>query len=252
MMNHKSLLIDLQACISFFTRIPLPQAAMPKNFAQSLWAAPIAGIPVALIGGIMFVLTASLDLPPLACGLIAIAATILATGALHEDGFADIADSFGGRDMEHRLGIMHDSRIGTYGAIALIITVLLRASALAAFVDQPGLGVLVLVAAFVAARALMPAFMCKAPLSPHAGLVAKIGRVPDQTAYAALGTGVLGLVLLLGIGTAFICIALLMLWSAFIHWLCIRQIQGINGDFLGMLGQGAEILVLLCASALLL
>src|ERR1700759_1370209 len=84
------------------------------------------------LGGIAYAIASALALPALAAALIAIAATALVTGALHEDGLADTADGFGGgATREMKLEIMRDSRIGTFGVLALIFSVGLRAIAIA-------------------------------------------------------------------------------------------------------------------------
>src|SRR5918994_1725534 len=71
-------------------------------------------------------------LPPFVAATIAIGFLALATGGLHEDGLADTADGFGGgRTRDEKLAIMRDSRIGTYGVLALVFSVLIRAMALA-------------------------------------------------------------------------------------------------------------------------
>src|SRR6516162_2489519 len=70
-----------------------------------------------------------------AAAALALAAGMVVTGCLHEDGLADTADGFGGSDRERRLEIMRDSRLGTYGACALLISLLLRWSALASIAD---------------------------------------------------------------------------------------------------------------------
>ena len=84
---------------------------------------------------------------------------IALTGALHEDGLADTADGFfGGRDREEKLAILRDSRQGTYGVLALVLSVLLRAAALAGIGDVIHAG-LALIAAHAASRAALPAAM---------------------------------------------------------------------------------------------
>ena len=71
-------------------------------------------------------------LSPSVAAALALAAAMLATGCLHEDGLSDVADGFGGgKTRERKLEIMRDSRIGAYGAAALVMSVLIRWSALA-------------------------------------------------------------------------------------------------------------------------
>ena len=91
--------------------------------------------------------------------LLSVLAGIALTGALHEDGLADTADGFfGGRDREEKLAILRDSRQGTYGVLAIVLGVLLRAAALAGIGDVIHAG-LALIAAHAASRAALPAVM---------------------------------------------------------------------------------------------
>ncbi|MBN8881520.1 MAG: adenosylcobinamide-GDP ribazoletransferase, partial [Salana multivorans] len=90
---------------------------------------------------------------------LALAAGMAATGCLHEDGLSDVADGFGGgKTREHKLEIMRDSRIGTYGTAALGLSLLLRWSALAGLAG-PVEVLAALIAAHCASRALLGAFM---------------------------------------------------------------------------------------------
>ena len=240
---------ELRAAFSFLTRLPVSIATFTVTLAQASWAFPLVGIVVGLIGGIAYLIAASLNLPPLAAALIAVAATILVTGGLHEDGLADTADGFGGgRDRAHKLEIMRDSRIGTYGVLALIVGVGLRVTALA----QIGGGwhaLGALIAAQALARGIVPAAMHYLPPARDDGLGANAGR-PEQNIF--LIAAAIGLVIaLFGIGLRPALIAAVAAASvaAVIGWLAQRQIGGQTGDVLGAIEQGGEIAILLTAAA---
>lgn len=121
----------LLAALMFFTRLPLWRICrVPADSFKHLveyW--PFAGW---LTGGVMAgtYLLISEVFPPLAAVLLALAARLLLTGALHEDGLADFFDGFGGggSDRQRILSIMKDSHIGSYGVIALIVYFLLLTS----------------------------------------------------------------------------------------------------------------------------
>ncbi len=120
---------DLKIGFIFLTRLPLPhqQPIAKGDLSQALWTAPIVGAGLGLLGAGVYGLAQSLHLPPLPAAALAVAATVVVTGGLHEDGLADVADGFGGgATRERKLEIMHDSRIGTYGVCALILSFLLR------------------------------------------------------------------------------------------------------------------------------
>lgn len=246
-----TLVADITACLAFFTRLPVTvRYCTGRGFAQAQWAAPVAGLAVALCGAAAFWLTDAFGLPPFLAALIAVATTMLASGALHEDGLSDTFDGFGGgRTRERKLEIMRDSRIGSYGAAALIFSILLRAGALAA-IAAPATVVVAMIAAHMSARALMPLFMHGVPPARSDGLSAGVGTIPRQTAAAALVLGGVAL-LSLGLPAAVMAAILLALWTSALKRLAERQIGGHTGDVLGTLEQGAEILVLLVAVSLL-
>lgn len=107
--------------LGFFTRIPVPSYDDFNEEALNHSAKyfPLIGLIVGLIGALSFVIT-KLIFPHALAVLVSMAATIYVTGAFHEDGLADSADGLGGGwSREQILTIMQDSRLGTYGAIAL-------------------------------------------------------------------------------------------------------------------------------------
>jgi adenosylcobinamide-GDP ribazoletransferase len=244
---------DLRISILFCTRLALvhPVPIRGDDVARASWALPIAGALVGGIGAFVYGAGYRLGLPALPAAALALAATVASTGCLHEDGLADTVDGFGGgKDREHKLAIMRDSRLGAYGACALAISFLLRWSALAA-IAHPLSVALALVAAHASARAALPAFMRFVRPARSDGLSAQAGRPPGgSTAIAAL----LGLIaLLLGLGPLGAIVGLVLLASAGIlmAWWSMREIAGQTGDVVGALEQVNEILVLLVAAVLL-
>jgi adenosylcobinamide-GDP ribazoletransferase len=179
---------------------------------------------------------------------MAIAASLAATGCLHEDGLADVADSFGGRTRERKLEIMRDSRIGTYGVCALFTSLLLRSAALASIAD-PALAAPVLIAAHMGARSNMALFMRLVPPARQDGLSGGVGTPPGGSAIAAVVIGIAALGI--GLGPAAGACAIMLVAAAFalLRWLCMRQIGGQTGDVLGALEQIGEIVILLVAAA---
>lgn len=239
---------DAALMLGFFSRLPIPAVEGERDFAEALWAAPLAGAAIGLLGALAYALAVALGLPPLPAALLALTATLLATGCLHEDGLADVADGFGGgKTVERKLAVMRDSRIGAYGASALLLSLLLRASALAA-VASPAGAFAALFAAHGASRALLPFFLRLVPPARPDGLGAGVGAVPVRSAQAALA---LGFLCLLPLGLLPALAAALLLAAAFLllRRLALRQIGGQTGDVCGALQQAAETLVLLAAAA---
>jgi adenosylcobinamide-GDP ribazoletransferase len=242
---------DIRVSILFCTRLPLRSSAAfgSGDVARASWALPLAGALVGAAGASVFWAASELRLPPAIAAALALAATLLATGCLHEDGLADTADGFGGGwDRARKLEIMRDSRLGTYGVCALAMSLLLRWAALAAFAG-PAQAAAALVAAHVAARAALPAFMRFVPPARADGLSAQAGRPSLQAVTVAGLVGTLTLALTLGFPAAGIGLAFATSAGFLMAVLCVRQIGGQTGDVLGALEQQIEVVILLTAVA---
>jgi adenosylcobinamide-GDP ribazoletransferase len=243
---------DLKTSIAFCTRLPIgAEAAAGSDVARASWALPIAGVAVGAIGALVYAIASAVGLsPPIAAGL-ALAATTAVTGALHEDGLADTADGFGGgQDRESKLAIMRDSRLGTYGACALLLSFLLRWSALAT-IAQPLAVTMALIASHASARAAMPVFMRHVARARGDGLSAAAGEPPWESAAAACVIGVIALFVALGPSAGVIGVALLIGAGLLSGFLSRSQIGGQTGDVLGALEQVNEIIVMLIAMVVL-
>ena len=261
--------VDLKVALALLTRLPMgpPGDAEAPDIARAGRVMPLAGALIGLVGAAAFWLSGGLGLPPLVSGLVAVAATILFTGAFHEDGLADTADGLGATaERARRLEIMRDSRTGTYGALALILSVGLRAAALAAIAapgavaeaaSGAGTGAVAggvaaaLISAHALARALPPAVMAWAPLARSDGLAAGAGRPEPAQAWLALGLGALIALLLLDFGTAVAAMAAAGLAAGALVLLARARIGGYTGDVLGAIEQVGEVAVLLAAAAAL-
>jgi adenosylcobinamide-GDP ribazoletransferase len=161
---------------------------------------------------------------------------------------ADTADGFGGgATPERKLEIMRDSRIGTYGACALVLSILLRVASLAALAE-PAAVAPALIAAHVAARATLPIFMRLTPSARADGLSAGAGRPTLDNAVIAglIGAGTLALAL--SVAGAAISVVVLAAALTCMVLLSMRQIGGQTGDVVGALEQVGESLVLLVAT----
>ena len=124
--------------LRFFTRLPVPAWVGHSSEALNHSARyfPLVGILVGVLGGLTFLLAAYL-LPASLALILSMAATLLVTGAFHEDGFADAVDGFGGGWSKAQvLAIMKDSRVGSYGAIAVALMLLAKFNALYELPDE--------------------------------------------------------------------------------------------------------------------
>lgn len=244
-------LSDIAISLVFFTRLPLPHFDIPgRKLGEAIWAAPLAGLAVAVVAWLVTEVAGFFDVPTLAIAALAIATTMLFTGCLHEDGLADVADGFGGgKDIERKLEIMHDSRLGTYGAAALLLTVLVRWSCIVALVQRDA-ALAGLVAAHVGSRSIFASLIRDTPLASQSGLAGTVGPVPAQATWLSIGLGIAAL-LLLGVFGAIATILLVLAVTVAFRQLCMRQIGGITGDTLGAAQQLAEIAILLAAASIL-
>jgi adenosylcobinamide-GDP ribazoletransferase len=248
--SPRQLAADVAAALLFSTRLPLPGASAitGADIARAGWALPVAGAIIGLISALVYWLACVSGLPPLAAAGLTIASSLALTGCLHEDGLADVVDSFGASTRERKLEIMRDSHIGTYGACALLLSLLLRSAALSSIADLV-LAALVLVAAHMGARSNMALFMrLVAPARPD-GLSVGVGRPPGASAIAAAIIGIAALGIGLGPAAGACAIALMAGAFGFLWWLCKRQIGGQTGDVLGALEQIGEMVILLVAAA---
>jgi adenosylcobinamide-GDP ribazoletransferase len=246
------LLVDITTALQFATRLPFGRFAADADgevdLARASWALPVAGILIGGIGALVYALCFSLGLAPIIGAALTLAATLLVTGALHEDGLADTADGFGGSTTrERKLAIMRDSRIGTYGVCALILSLLLRVAALAALAE-PSLVAPALIATHVAARAPLPLFLHLLPPARADGLSAGAGRPSRNRALVGVLIGAVALVLLLPPVKALLAVVLLAVLLAGMAWLSMRQIGGQTGDCAGALEQAGEAVLLIIAT----
>ena len=249
----EKIVTDIRIALSLSTILPVGPARPIDNgeIAQASWALPVAGLVVGLAGAIVYVIVRRMGLPSDPAAVLVLSATVLLTSAIHEDGLADTADGLGGgKSREQKLEIMRDSRIGTFGACALLLAMLARWSALAT-IAEPASVASALVVAHVTARAQLPAFMWLVPPARSDGLSAGAGQASLQSALIAAGLGFLCLVLGLGFGKAILGLLLLALIGLGWAFIATRQVGGQTGDILGALEQIGEIAILLIAVSML-
>jgi adenosylcobinamide-GDP ribazoletransferase len=243
---------DLRTAVSLCTRLPVAPAKplAEGELARASWAFPVAGLLIGLVAAAVYGLADRLHIPSQAGSALALATTVFFTGAMHEDGLADTADGFGGgKTREKKLEIMRDSRIGTYGACALGLSLLLRWSALSALGNVRSVA-LALIVAHVAARAIVPVFMNLVPPARSEGLSSRAGQPPPVSVVIALALGIIALAFAFGAGAMSIGVVLLIAIALLIGLLSVNQIGGQTGDVLGALEQTAETTLLLMAASL--
>jgi adenosylcobinamide-GDP ribazoletransferase len=243
--------------LRFMTIVPVPSsdaATAPDWLSRCVKYFPAVGIGIGAASAVMLLLAGAIWGQVIAA-LLAVATSIVVTGALHEDGLADTADGFGGgRSVEKRLAIMKDSRIGAYGALALAFGVALRVTALA---EMPlWSDAAALIAAHAAAR-ITPAFVMNA--LPYAGDTAAM-KVSSSDAPVSTNDLRFALIVVVCalVPLAFISILSvtsgLLLGAAFAAAIALwarRLINGYTGDVLGAVEQMFEIGFLLGVAAII-
>ncbi|MBE1237699.1 adenosylcobinamide-GDP ribazoletransferase [Phaeovibrio sulfidiphilus] len=254
-----SRLSELACAIGFLTRLPPALRAGHPPLARCVWAFPVAGALVGGIGALVALAGVLLGLPALATGFLAVGSMIIATGALHEDGLSDTADGMGAFTRERALEIMRDSRIGTYGALTLIVMTGLRASAISGIVSvsgAPEAGRLIAIAGALVAAAALGRASCGlvlASLDPARkdGLGAQCGRPGPAALAVAFGFSAALAFVFLPVGVALCGILAGLVPVLWLIRSARRRLGGQTGDIVGAASVLCETTALLAFAALL-
>jgi cobalamin 5'-phosphate synthase/cobalamin synthase len=232
--------MSLLAAVAFLTRIPVSRAFSTEQVARAAaWFPLVGGLLGLVYGAIWF--GATRVAPPYVAAILVLACEALLTGALHFDGLADMADGFGGgHTRDDVLRIMRDHAIGTYGATALMLMLLLTASCLVALKTP------LLVACWLAAGGAFGrwAIVLLSRTLPYAR--------PDNAISSHIGARELVLATLTVCATGFlirwhalVAAAVTLLIAVALGAFARRRIGGITGDTLGAASQICETAVLL-------
>jgi adenosylcobinamide-GDP ribazoletransferase len=240
---------EARLALMLLTRLPAGRLAEPApSLAAARWAYPLVGLVVGALAAAAQAAALAVGLGPLAAAILALTAAALVTGALHLDGLADFADGIGGgRDRAHVLLIMRDSRIGSYGVIALILALGLTATGLADLPPETAPAVILFAA--VGSRLAMLLVLDRLPPAREDGLGRSAsGHAPGVWLPGAVA--VAGLALWIGAASlpalAAMAVAALAVWR-----LALRRIGGQTGDVLGATQVAAEVAGILVLSAAL-
>jgi adenosylcobinamide-GDP ribazoletransferase len=237
---------DLLSAFALLSRLPLPNHR--ATGAASAWAWPLVGAVLGALGAALASGALWLGVTPGVTAALVLAIGAMLTGGLHEDGLSDTADGlYGGWTRERRLEIMKDSRVGSYGVLALVLVTLARWSALTAVLVYGGHWT-ALVASGALSRAPMALIMALLPNARGEGLSHATGRPSPATALLALILAMAIAAALTGWAAVPLVFAALAaaLWLAFS---ALRRIGGQTGDILGASQQLAEAACLAVLSA---
>lgn len=240
---------DVKTALALLTRMPVK--ARFDRTAQATWAFPLVGLVLGLIFTCITVAAQAIGFGVGISAIMALAASIILTGAMHEDGLADSADGlWGGWEKARRLEIMHDSRIGTYGVLALIAAMILRFSAVSLLLHEH-----MLTGAFIAAammsRAALPYVMTLLPHARQDGLSVQTGRPSRQTASIGAALACALAWFCVGFVGMVVALAVIMLCTAALMAIARAKIGGQTGDILGATQIVTEVAALLAFVAIL-
>jgi adenosylcobinamide-GDP ribazoletransferase len=236
--------------LAFLTRIPVRHATCtPEAIGRSASLFPLVG---ALVGAaeVLVLWMCRGVMPPTLTAILIVLTGILLTGALHLDGLADMADGFGGgQTRDDVLRIMRDHQIGTYGAIGLIMMLLLQISAIANLVER-NVAVPFLVVAPAASRWTMVLLGRRLPYArPDAGLGrALTDHVRDRDVWASTAI-VLTITALLARASGIISLGVTLAVTVAVGFVSMRRIGGITGDTLGANAMLCEAIIFVAAVA---
>ena len=235
--------------LGYFTRVPVPRwvGYEPSYLSHAARYFPLIGV---LVGGVaaLIYLIALHFFPAGIAVLLSMAATLVVTGAFHEDGLADCADAFGGAyTRDDALRIMQDSRIGTFGAIALVIALALKWQTLAALL--PARAAWLMIAAHAASRACAISYLVTLDYARTEGKAKPVAQRMTRGAFACA--------LVFGLPWLFwpdwregcFCTVVLIVLRVALGRYFVRRIGGYTGDCLGMAQQIGELAIYLTGAA---
>jgi adenosylcobinamide-GDP ribazoletransferase len=243
----RDLIRDIAAATILLTRLPLRWerfSGSAPDLNLAIWAFPVVGAGVGLGGGIVYSVADGFGLPGLVAAALAVCVMVVLTGAMHEDGLADVADGFGGGlGVAAKLEIMRDSRVGAYGVIGIVMALVLRVGGLS--VLDVSDAIVMLVVAGMVSRLGMTLVMRFMEPARNDGLAHDSGKPTQNRVLAgAAVTNVVSLVLLEAevlVFTLIVAAVTCLAAAAFAR----RQINGFTGDVLGAIQQVTEIAVML-------
>lgn len=239
--------------VQFLTRIPVrgipdwayePQSALARSYGLY----PLIGILVGAIGWGVYVVAHAARLPSIAPAILSVIATACVTGALHEDGFADVCDGLGPHDRETALKAMRDSRVGSFGVIGLWMLLSLKVVALQCMPWQ-SVGKAMIAAHVLSRWSPLPLAAALPYAQSSAGLgsriMAELG--PRSVVVATVLTG-LALVAIWGVPFALRCGAAAVVVSVATGLFYRRKFGGVTGDCLGATNQLVEVVTFFVAT----
>ena len=242
---------EVQLAFMLLTRLPAGRlGGYVPELASAKWAFPLAGM---VVGGSLagsYVAMNSLGLSAGLAAILALSVGMMMTGGLHEDGLADCADGFGGgQTKDQKLAIMRDSRVGSYGVLALILVIAARIMALAAL-PATAQSLVLLISLAMVSRLMMVVYLNWVPSARGEGLGHRAGKGGGLSVVVAASLCVPAM--LYSGGLIVFSLAALCGAAIIVGWIANRQIGGQTGDVCGAVQILSETAGWVCLTALLL
>ena len=246
-------LSDILIALSLLTRIPINinHQEVGERVRQATWAYPLVGALIGAIAAVVANITNFFGLRSSICAILALMTMVIISGGMHEDGLSDAADGlWGGKDKASILKIMRDSRIGSFGAIALTLVIIGRYASINDLINIEAL-FWPLVAAGAISRVPMIGAMVFMQNARKDGLSVSVGKPPQLSLILAAGIGTSACLISAGI------LGLLAVFCAFLGALPIlyaahKKLGGQTGDILGASQQIAELMALASLAGILI
>ena len=235
---------DIGAALGLLTRLPVPPLLAPGGavLRSGAWAYPLVGLGIGFVTGVLLWGLVAIGMLPAVAAALALGVQMLITGAMHEDGLADTADGLGGgKSRDHALTIMRDSRIGTFGIVALTLTLIGKWAAVAALAPGHPIAALCLVGAV--SRFPMVLIMVGMKTARRDGLSVMMGRPPMAYALAASAIAAIAALVFGGFWFPVLLFVAVLAPVPIIFW-ASRALDGQTGDILGASQQCAELALL--------
>ena len=244
LLEEKTLLL---LAVSFFTRIPVKFLTdiTPAQLNKASRYFAVVGLMVGVFCSLSYMASVQY-LPKSIAVLIAMATSLLLTGAFHEDGWADVWDGFGGGwTIEQKLNIMKDSRLGTYGAASLFIILLIKYQSLIALASP----VVALILANTLSRAVATSLIYDMPyvaLDATSKVKPLAQELSLNSLMVLLASGIFVSLYFLPLGECLVLFVTLFLFRTLLAFWFTRQLGGYTGDCLGAAQQSSEIAIYVC------
>jgi len=242
---------DARICLIFFTRLPVtwPEDLPRERITRAFQAAPVAGLVTGIIGALtyglaMWLFNGSVHV----AATLAVASQVVTTGAFHEDGFADFFDGVGGgKTVTERLAIMRDSRIGTFGGVALLLAIILKIFLVAEIATAWQAGLCLIISGTLARTALVHVMTLLKPATDD-GISASAGQptATEATTATIMGAVISGVCVILAfqlslVGPAVGAVIGTVLGAGAIALTARKHLGGQTGDALGASAIAAEL-----------